>query len=477
MLPGDEKTCTITNDDVAPTLTLVKTVINDNGGELTQTDFPSFVNGVSQAWDVTTVFQANLPLIASETSQIGYTPSSWGGDCAADGTITLLPGDAKICSITNDDAGATLTLVKTVTNDDGGLLTQTDFPSFVDGVPQAWGVATAVTTNVEHTASETPQTGYTPSAWGGDCAEDGTITLLPGDEKTCSITNDDVAPLLTLIKDPTNDGSGTALPDDFEPTVGGVVVVSGESNPYEANLAYAIDETLLDGYSFVSIDGDDKCPAELGGTVTLDLGDDITCTITNDDDPSMINLAKTSQSAVNVGGNTWEVVYTITASNTGESSGVYDIIDTMMPGDGITPEIDASYPELVYVGGETQTGVLATPPLANGGTWVTLERLAGMASETWTVTARFTVDEQFLANNPRAADCVLEDGEQGTGYFNYVEGSETDDDLSDNETCVPHLLPSTPVPTLSTWAMLLMILLMTGVAGWYFRPVQMRRTS
>jgi hypothetical protein len=57
---------------------------------------------------------ANVQLTASETPQAGYTPSVWGGDCAADGTITLLPGDDKTCTITNDDQRATLTLVKTV---------------------------------------------------------------------------------------------------------------------------------------------------------------------------------------------------------------------------------------------------------------------------------------------------------------------------------------------------------------------------
>ena len=51
-----------------------------------------------------------------------------------------------------------------------------------------------------YTASETTQTGYAASAWGGDCAADGTITLLPGDDKTCTITNDDIAPKLTLVK-------------------------------------------------------------------------------------------------------------------------------------------------------------------------------------------------------------------------------------------------------------------------------------
>ena len=60
-------------------------------------------------------------------------------------------------------------------------------------------------------------------------------------------------------------------------------MLSGVSNEYKANEALAIDETLVDGYKFVSISGNAKCPTNLGETITLAPGDDITCTITNDD--------------------------------------------------------------------------------------------------------------------------------------------------------------------------------------------------
>jgi hypothetical protein len=216
----------------------------------------------------------------------------WGGDCAADGTITLLPGDVKECTITNDDVKPKLTLRKTVTNDDGGSLTQADFPSFVDGSPVAWDTQVEVTANVQHTASETPQTGYTPSVWGGDCAADGTITLLPGDVKECTITNDDA--LLTVVKDVINDDGRTAQPNDFLLTVSGPflpssVVLSGVANAFPANTGLAVNETLLTGYQFVSIGqglGDSsKCPAVLGGTITLDPGESAVCTLVNDDLP------------------------------------------------------------------------------------------------------------------------------------------------------------------------------------------------
>ncbi len=99
---GDQKTCTITNDDIAPKLKLVKTVINNDGGDLEVADFPLYYNdnlAISDQWNTVT---ANVAYTLSEDSDDGYVASTWGGDCDSD-TITLQPGDEKICTITNDD--------------------------------------------------------------------------------------------------------------------------------------------------------------------------------------------------------------------------------------------------------------------------------------------------------------------------------------------------------------------------------------
>jgi hypothetical protein len=281
---GESKTCTITNNDIAPKLTLVKTVVNDNGGNLTKVDFPSFVDGTAQAWDVATEVTANVQHTASETPHAGYTPSVWGGDCAADGKITLLPGDNKTCTITNDDIAPKLTLVKTVVNDNGGNLTKVDFPSFVDGTAQAWDVATEVTANVQHTASETPHAGYTPSVWGGDCAADGKITLLPGDNKTCTITNDDIAPQLIVIKHVINDNGGTSTAANFTLDSGGINdtpddFAGAESPGTTVTLdagAYNVTESGPAGYSA-------SYSADCTGTAVI--GQTKSCTVTNDDIP------------------------------------------------------------------------------------------------------------------------------------------------------------------------------------------------
>jgi len=222
--------------------------------------------------------------------------------------------------------------------------------------------------------------------------------------------------------------------------------------------------------------GTKECPG--GGLYNLVTGNSIQNSPANAElciPIARINLAKTAQPAFNVGGDIWEVVYTITATNTQNGAGYYDLVDTMMPGDGITPIVDTSYPAIVYNGGEVQTGDITAPPLTNGGTWVTNEGLAGRASESWTVTVRFSVDEQLLINNPMNADCHLAGNDSGTGYFNYIEGSESDPDYSDNEACVPHLLPAIGTPTLGNVALVLMMLLMLGTAGLYLRPGYLNR--
>ena len=92
-----------------------------------------------------------------------------------------------------------MTVFKTVQNDNGGLLDVADFPLFVGSVPVTSGVANNINAGV-YVVSETNQPGYLAGAWGGDCAADGTITLNVGDNKVCTITNDDIPPDLNIVK-------------------------------------------------------------------------------------------------------------------------------------------------------------------------------------------------------------------------------------------------------------------------------------
>src|SRR6185436_16717709 len=92
-------------------------------------------------------------------------------------------------------------------------------PLFVDGNSVTSGVKNTSTAGA-HTVSETTDSGYAATI-GGDCAADGTITLAAGDDKTCTITNDDKAAKLIVIKHVINDNGGTAKASDFTLDSGG----------------------------------------------------------------------------------------------------------------------------------------------------------------------------------------------------------------------------------------------------------------
>jgi hypothetical protein len=189
-------------------------------------------------------------------------------------------GGISTSTATSTPGNGTLTVVKTVINNNGGTSTPASFPLFVDGNPVSSGASTTVSAGV-HTVSETGMFGY-EATFGGDCAANGTVNVPAGGSATCTITNDDIAPTITLIKTVIG---GTAAPDDFDLSIDGAVVTSGSSNPVSAGVPHAIDEeVLVEGYAFVSITGSPQCPAILGGSATLGLDESITCTITNEFD-------------------------------------------------------------------------------------------------------------------------------------------------------------------------------------------------
>jgi len=79
------------------TLTLTKTV---TGGDLTQDDFQAYVNGVPQEWDVAVPWEPGEYTI-TEDAVVNYEAGDWGGDAAANGTITLTAGGSATATITN----------------------------------------------------------------------------------------------------------------------------------------------------------------------------------------------------------------------------------------------------------------------------------------------------------------------------------------------------------------------------------------
>jgi pimeloyl-ACP methyl ester carboxylesterase len=172
-----------------------------------------------------------------------------------------------------------LTVVNNVSNDNGGNADVSNFTLRVGTTT----VASGETKNFEagtYTITETGPDGYTKT-FGGDCDANGQITLETGDQsKTCTITNDDIAPTITLTKSVVNSAVSNASPDDFGISIGGSIVTSGSTTQVMANRPIIINEAGLSGYDFVSITGE-NCPTQLGGSVVLSPGQSINCTITN----------------------------------------------------------------------------------------------------------------------------------------------------------------------------------------------------
>jgi hypothetical protein len=214
-----------------------------------------------------------------------------------------------------------------------------------------------------------------------------------------------------VVKDPTNDSGGNAAPDDFLLTVDGGAVLSGVSNEYLANDALVIDETQQSGYEFVEITGDDKCPAELGGTITLDVGDNITCTIVNDDVTAKLTIVKESP-----------------------VDGRYCFAGTQPDGD-------------IELCVTTEGG-------SGEGTWD--ELLSG----DYSFTEIFADDSALIL---ASAECDNGDTPDDLTL-----------NVGDDVTCTfVNILP-VAVPVNNVWALLMLTLMMLAT-GWYFRPAHLRR--
>ena len=335
-------TCTITNDDIAPTLTLVKVVTNNDGGTKTISDFaltasgPVTISGTSGATSVT-----NRPVSAgqytlTEQTQAGYSASSWtcsGGTQSGTNSISLGLAGAATCTISNDDVAATLTLVKVVTNNAGGTKTTSDFaltasgPATISGTTGATAVTNRPVSAGQYTLTEQTQTGYTASSWtcsGGTQSGTNSISLGLAGAATCTISNDDIGASLTLVKVVTNNDGGTKTMSDFALTASGPVTISGTTGatsvtnrPVNAG-QYTLTEQTQAGYSASSW----TCS---GGTqsgtnsISLGLAGAATCTISNDDVAATLTLVKVVTN--NAGGTKTTSDFALTASGPATISG------------------------------------------------------------------------------------------------------------------------------------------------------------
>ena len=245
--------------------------------------------------------------------------------------MTVGPNDIVSCLVRNQQQSLpTLTLRKVVVNNNGGTALPTAWTLNANG-PTALSGATgsAAVTNVvvpagTYNLSESNgPPGYTPSAWSCTGAASSTatsVTLSSTSAATCTITNDDQPAHLTLIKQVQNNFGGTALPTAWTlhangpTTISGVTGSAAVTNAAVSAGSYNIFESNgPPGYASGTWD----CTSTLRSAfrtaeaITLNVGENLTCTLVNFDAPAHLTLQKTVVN--NNGGTAPATAWTLTA--------------------------------------------------------------------------------------------------------------------------------------------------------------------
>jgi hypothetical protein len=97
---GQDVSCTITNTDDAPSLTVTKVITSDNGGTATLATFDVEVDNVDVPWSDPSSLTGESKLVTnqagtyvlSEANVTGYTEGTWTcSDAGGAVTVTLRP--------------------------------------------------------------------------------------------------------------------------------------------------------------------------------------------------------------------------------------------------------------------------------------------------------------------------------------------------------------------------------------------------
>jgi hypothetical protein len=191
---GGSYTCTITNDDQPGTLTVIKHVINDNGGTKVAANFTLDSGGANDSPDNFSGAESpgtNVTLDAgayavTESGPAGYDVS-YGAGCSG----TIANGQTKTCTVTNNDQPpATITLTPSdAVNDVGTNHTVTATVRNVSNLPVP-GVIVRFST-----IGSTTTSGSCTTNSSGQCSFTYTGPQLPG------------ADIITAYADTDNDGT------------------------------------------------------------------------------------------------------------------------------------------------------------------------------------------------------------------------------------------------------------------------------
>ena len=195
-------------------------------------------------------------------------------------------GDPPNLNVMTQDAPAgngTITVIKMVINNFNGTAVPGDFQMQINGTNVPQNTQINATEGFDYVITEVGiPAGYQFLNFTGDCDSMGVISgIMTGQNKTCTVFNEDIAPTITLIKNVTNNFGGTAVPGDFQLQLDGQNATQNTPIPVNAGTNHTISEIGIPaGYEFVSFTGD--CDAS-GEIANINLDEHLTCTVTNQD--------------------------------------------------------------------------------------------------------------------------------------------------------------------------------------------------
>lgn len=389
--PGGSVQCTVDNEAVRPSLTLVKEV---EGGTASPADWtlraqgPESVAGPSGSPAVTGVpMRVGQYTLSEEGGPAGYRSEGWTCDGAplSGDVVTLDLGRSVTCTVRNvsgagGGAEPTLTLVKKVVGGPAGAedwtLSATG-PQAVSGVTGDPEVTAAGVAPGEYALGEQGPVGYA-GAWSctGAAAGDGaggSVTIAPAEHVTCTATNTWQGGILTLVKE--IEGTTTAVPADWTLTAAGEgTTVSGSSGSPDVTGVdvppgdYALSEAGWTGFD----PGPWQCTGGAldGSVVSVEPGATVVCTVTNAVVLPHLTLVKEVQ-----GGPTVPADWSLAATGPQAGGGTATIT-------GPSGGVEVSH---VHVGaGEHTLAELTTLPDHESGEWV-CEGATGQAGDVVTI--------------------------------------------------------------------------------------------
>jgi hypothetical protein len=225
---------TLAGDSAAATLVVIKHVINNNGGTASAANWLLTVSSSNGGTGTGSANGAESPG-TSYTLQVGKAysvaesggPSGYSESDSADCNIaSAVSGTTYTCTITNDDVAPTLLVKKHVVTDNGGSAVAANWLLTVSS--SNGGTGSGYEAGIDTGTLYTLQAGkaYSVAESGGpsgysesDSANCNIANAALGATCTCTITNDDVAPTLTVKKHVVTDNGGSAVAANWLLTV------------------------------------------------------------------------------------------------------------------------------------------------------------------------------------------------------------------------------------------------------------------